>query len=64
MSDLHKHLEERHHNGAREYSPSAGRNIPPLVEVLSRSGLKMDISSRSRPERGNMPPLFVNHAMI
>ena len=49
MSDLHKHLEERHHNGAREYSPSAGRNIPPLVEVLSplwpKNGHILEIAS-------------------
>ena len=35
MSDLPKHLEDRHHQGAREFSPSAARNIPPLVEKLS-----------------------------
>ena len=35
MSSLPKHLEDRNHQGAREYSPSAARNIPPLVEKLS-----------------------------
>lgn len=35
MTELPKHLEERELHGAREYSPSAGRNIPPLLEILS-----------------------------
>lgn len=35
MSDKPKHLETREMNGAREYSPSAGRNIPPLLDVLT-----------------------------
>ena len=35
MNDLPKHLEDRKYQSAREYSPSAGRNIPPLVEKLT-----------------------------
>ena len=49
MNDLPKHLEERRHHGAREYSPSAGRNIPPLVEKLSplwpQNGCVLEIAS-------------------
>ncbi len=35
MSDKPKHLEEREMSGAREFSPSAARNIPPLLEKLT-----------------------------
>ena len=35
MAKYPKHLEDRDKKGAREYSPSAARNIPPLLEALS-----------------------------
>jgi len=35
MSDKPQHLEDRQMNGAREFSPSAERNIPPLLDKLT-----------------------------
>ena len=35
MTELPRHLEDRKVETGREYSPSAGRNIPPLLEQLS-----------------------------
>ena len=49
MSDLPKHLEQRRIKDAREFSPSAERNIPPLVEKLSsrwpKNGKILEIGS-------------------
>ena len=35
MTDFPQHLEDRKSDAGREVSPSAGRNIPPLLEQLS-----------------------------
>ncbi len=35
MSNTPKHLEERKKTGVREYSPTAERNTPPLLDVLT-----------------------------